>query len=117
MKNVTNVPTRKSFVMPTTLGQLLQAAGIEARAPEEVGGLLFGSLAHLSVAVATQFPEQWPIFRAAFVTSCDDLRDILTSESPASTMAGVMNRQHRDSDGKFASGEAQRAARLREALR
>lgn len=106
MPTVTNVHTRKPFDMPTTLAKLLLAAGVEQRAPEEVAGLLFGSLAHLSVGLATQFPEQWAIFRGGLITSCDDLRDILTSDTPAAVLVGVMNRQHRDSGGKFMAGRA-----------
>lgn len=87
---------RKPFEMPSTLAKLLEAAGVEHRAPEEVGGLLFGCLAHLSLGVSTQFPEHWPMFRAAFIEACDDLRDVLTSDDPAATIEGVKARQRRD---------------------
>ncbi len=88
--------TRRQFVPPSQLAKLLQAAGVEHRAPEDVGGLLFGSLAHLFVGVATQFPEHWPTFRAVFIEAADDLRDVLTSDDPAATVGGIMARQQRD---------------------
>lgn len=87
---------RKPFDMPTSLGNLLKAAGCEEQAPEVVGGMLFGALAHLFVGVATQWPDQWPVFRAAFIVAADDLRDVLTSDDPAATVAGIMARQRRD---------------------
>lgn len=87
---------RKQFDLPASLAKLLQAAGVEHRAPEDVGGLLFGSLAHLFVGVHTQFPEHWPTFRACFIEAADDLRDVLTSDDPAATVKGIMARQSRD---------------------
>ncbi len=87
---------RKPFDVPTPLAQLLKAAGIEHRAPETVGGLLFGALAHLFTGVYTQFPEHWPVFRAAFIEAADDLRDVLTSNDPTTTVAGIMARQREE---------------------
>jgi hypothetical protein len=84
---------RRPFVAPTQLAQLLKAAGIEHRAPEDVGGMLFGCLAHLMVGVFTQFPEHWPTFRAAFLEAADDLRDVITSDNPPQVVAGIMERQ------------------------
>lgn len=87
---------RRPFEAPTQIAQLLKAAGVETRAPEEVGGMLFGCLAHLFTGVYSQFPEHWPTFRGAFIEAADDMRDVLTSDDPPRTVRLIMERQKRD---------------------
>lgn len=95
---ITQITERRPFDMPHQLGKLLRGAGIEQRAPEQVGGMLLGALAHLFLGIATQFPDQWPAFRALFIEGVDDLRDVLTSNDPKATVAGIMARQKRDAE-------------------
>lgn len=110
---ITTIPERRPFDMPTSLAKLLKAAGLEQREPETVGGMLYGSLAYLFVGIATQFPDQWPAFRALFIEATDDLRDVLTSANPEATVAGMRARQRRDqvlADRMDVSGELNGAA-------
>lgn len=91
---------RTPMDLPAPIAKLLQAAGVEHRAPEDVGGLLFGCLAHLSASVHQQFPEHWEMFRWSFIEATDELRDVLTSPDPSGTVAEIMAKQRQATRGE-----------------
>jgi hypothetical protein len=86
---------RKSVELPDAIAKLLRAAGVEHSAPEDVGGLLFGCIAHLSASIHKQFPEHWPMFKRSFIEATDELRDVLMSADPSGEVAETMAKQRR----------------------